>query len=105
VVIARVRRALAVLAVTVAAAAVVVGLGVLAESAAAVRVAEESVGAPQSTVVVTVRHERTPWEVARRLAPAASGPELATLAERIVTDNSLGPAPLHPGQVLRVTSG
>jgi hypothetical protein len=100
-----VRRTLAGLAATVVAAAVVVGLGVLADSAAAVRAAEESVRAPQGTVVVTVRAERTPWEVARRLVPRAPGPEVATLAERIVTDNSLGSVPLHPGQVLRVTSG
>lgn len=99
-VVVRLRRALAGLAVTVAAAAVVVVLGVLADDAAAVRAAE---GAPGDPVVVTVGAERTPWEVAQRLAPGASGPELADLAEQIVTDNSLGPVPLHPGQVLRVT--
>jgi hypothetical protein len=103
--LARVRRVLAGLAVTVAAAVAVVALGVLADSAAAVRSAEESVRAPEGVVVVTVRAERTPWEVAQRLAPGASGPELGALAERIVTDNSLGSVPLHPGQVLRVTSG
>src|SRR5690606_26816911 len=59
----RLRRALAGLAVAAAAAAVVVSLGVLASSAAAVRVAEEAVRSPQS-VVVTVGAERTPWEVA-----------------------------------------
>lgn len=96
----RLRRALAGLAVTVAAAAVVVVLGVLADDAAAVRAAE---GVPGGPVVVTVGVERTPWDVAQRLAPGASGPELAALAEQIVTDNSLGPVPLHPGQVLRVT--
>jgi hypothetical protein len=101
----RVRRVFAGIAVTIAAAAAVVALGVLADSAAAVRAAEESVRAPQGTVVVTVGAERTPWEIARRIAPGASGPEVATLAERIVTDNSLGSVPLHPGQVLRVTSG
>jgi hypothetical protein len=100
----RVRRVLAGLAVTVAAAAVVVGLGVLADSAAAVRAAERSVSAPQGTVVVTVRDEHSAWDVARRIAPGASGPEVATLAERIVTENSLGSVPLHPGQVLRVTA-
>jgi hypothetical protein len=103
--LARVRRGLAGLAVTVATAAVVVGLGVLADSAAAVRAAEESVAAPPGIVVVTVRDERSPWEVARRLAPGARGPELASIAERIVTENSLGSVPLRPGQVLRVTSG
>jgi len=103
--LARLRRVFAGIAVTVVAAAAVVVLGVLADSASAVRAAEESVRAPQGTVVVTVGAERTPWEVAQRLAPGASGPELADLAERIVTDNSLGSVPLHPGQVLRVTSG
>jgi hypothetical protein len=78
---------------------------VLADSAAAVRAAEESVAAPPGTVVLTVRDERSPWEVARRIAPGAQGPELASIAERIVTENSLGSVPLHPGQVLRVTSG
>jgi hypothetical protein len=96
---------LAGLAVTVVAGAVMVGLGVLAESAAAVRAGEEAVRAPQGPIVVTVGVERTPWDVAQRLAPGASGPELADLAEQIVTDNSLGSVPLHPGQVLRVTSG
>jgi hypothetical protein len=100
----RLRRALAGLAVAAAAAAVVVSLGVLASSAAAVRVAEEAVRSPQS-VVVTVGAERTPWEVAQRLAPGAPGPEVAALAERIVTDNSLGSVPLRPGQVLRVSFG
>jgi hypothetical protein len=105
VLLGRVRRVLAALAVTVAAAAVVVGLGVLADSATAVRAAERSVSAPHGTVVVTVRGEHTAWEVARRIAPGASGPEVAALAERIVTENSLGSVPLRPGQVLSVTSG
>jgi hypothetical protein len=103
--LARVRRVLAGLAVTVVAGAVVVGLGVLADASAAVRAGEEAVRAPQAPIVVTVGAERTPWDVARRLAPAAPGPVLADLAERIVTDNSLGSVPLHPGQVLRVTPG
>lgn len=104
VLLARVRRVLAGLAVTVVAGAVVVGLGMLADATAAVGAAE-AVHAPQGPIVVTVGAERTPWDVARRFAPGASGPELAALAERIVTDNSLGSMPLHPGQVLRVTSG
>jgi hypothetical protein len=105
VLLAQVRRVLAGLAVTVAAGAVVVALGVLADSTAAVRAGEEAVRAPQGPIVVTVGVERTPWDVAHRLAPGASGPELADLAEQIVTDNSLGSVPLHPGQVLRVTYG
>jgi hypothetical protein len=103
---AGVRRALAGVAVTVVAGAVVVGLGLLADTAAAGRAAEEAAApAPRGPIVLTVDLERTPWDVARRVAPGASGPELAALAEQIVIDNSLGPVPLRPGQVLRVTSG
>jgi hypothetical protein len=83
---------------------VVVGLGVLVDTAAAAR-AGEAARVAQDRAVVTVGVERTPWDVARRVAPAASGPELAALAEQIVTENSLAPVPLQPGQVLRVTSG
>jgi hypothetical protein len=104
VVLARVQRVLAGLVVTVVAGALVVGLGLLADAAAVTR-AGEAGRAPQAPVVVTVGAERSPWDVARRVAPGASGPELAAIAERIVTDNSLGSVPLHPGQVLRVTSG
>jgi hypothetical protein len=103
--LARVRRMLAGLVVTVVAGAIVVGLGLLADAAAVTRAGEQAGRAPQGLVVVTVGAERSPWDVARRVAPGASGPELAALAERIVTDNSLGSVPLHPGQVLRVTSG
>jgi hypothetical protein len=103
---ARLRRAVTGLAVTVVAGAVVVGLGLLADAAATGRAGEEAAApAPRGPIVVTVDLERTPWDVARRVAPGASGPELAALAERIVIDNSLGPVPLRPGQVLRVTSG
>jgi hypothetical protein len=123
------RRAVVGLAVTVVAAAVVVGLGQVAETVAAVRAVESGgpagslVPAPLDrsnawpgampiaqrveggTVTITVAAERTVWEVARAVAPGASGSELAALVERIVTDNSLGSARLHPGQVLRVTVG
>jgi hypothetical protein len=103
--LARLRRVLAGLVVAVVAGALVVGLGLLADAAAVTRAGEQAGRAPHAPVVVTVGAERSPWDVARRVAPGASGPELAALAERIVTDNSLGPVPLHPGQVLRVTSG
>jgi len=81
---------------------VVAGLGVLADDAAAVRAAEGA-RASDGPVVVTVGAERTPWEVAQRIAPGAPGPEVAELAERIVTGNSLGSVPLRPGQVLTVS--
>ena len=87
---ARARRLLAGLVVAVVAGALVVGLGLLADAAAVTRAREQVGRAPQAPVVVTVGAERSPWDVARRVAPGASGPELAALAERIVTDNSLG---------------
>jgi hypothetical protein len=103
--LARGRQIVAGLAVTVVAGAVVVALGLLVDAAAAARAGDGEARAPQVPVIVMIDAERTPWDVARRVAPGASGPELAALAERIVTDNSLGPVPLHPGQVLRVTPG
>ncbi|WP_343941546.1 hypothetical protein, partial [Pseudonocardia zijingensis] len=103
--LARLRRGLAGVAVALGAAVVVAALGVVADGAAAVRTGEAAVSAPPGTIVVTVGAERTPWEVAQRIAPGAPGERLAGLAEQIVTDNSLGPVPLRPGQVLRVTSG
>jgi len=101
----RARRVLAVLAVTVVSAAAAVGLGLLADATAGMRAGEAGPADSEAPIVVMVGSERTAWDVARRVAPASSGPELAALAEQIVTDNSLGPVPLHPGQVLRVTSG
>jgi hypothetical protein len=61
------------------------------------------------TVTVTVDPDADPgstvWDVARQVAPAASGPELAALAERIVVDNGLSSVRVSPGQQLRVTVG
>jgi hypothetical protein len=97
---------LAGLGVTVAAAAVVVGLGLLSGAASEMRGGGGAPAHPASTVAtVTVEAESTVWEVAQRVAPASSGPELAAVAERIVTDNSLTSVQLHPGQVLRVIAG
>jgi hypothetical protein len=98
-------RVLAGLAATAATAAVVLGLGLLAGAASEGRGGAGS-GAPARPVAtVTVEEEGTVWEVAERVAPASTGPELAAMAERIVTDNSLTTVRLHPGQVLRVTGG
>jgi hypothetical protein len=102
---ARGRRVLAGLAVMVVAGAVVVGLGLLTEAAAGARGGTDAAPASPGMIIVMVESERTAWDVARRVSPNSSGPELAALAERIVTDNSLTPVPLRPGQVLRVTSG
>lgn len=104
------RRLVAGLVVVLLAAAVVVGLGqllVLAgpadPGAAAVQAGPGS--APGSTgAVVTVGAERTVWDLARRLEPAADGPRSAVLAERIVVANRLTSVELRPGQVLRVPS-
>ena len=98
----RVRRAMAGLGVTVVVIAVVVGLGLLADVAAQSRGASLP---PAPVATVTVAAEATVWDVARRVAPEVSEPELAALTERIVTENSLTSVQLHPGQVLRVTVG
>lgn len=105
------------LGVIVLAAAVVVGLGLLAGVSGSER-GPASVGpaavlpaswpspVPAQVVpgatVVTVAPGETLWDVARRVAPAASGSDLAGVAERLVTDNSLTSVRLRPGQVLRV---
>jgi hypothetical protein len=115
-------RALVVAALTVAAAVVVVLLGLLADEVTAARAgapAAPVAAAPAAfdtavdaafdpadgTVTVTVGTEVTVWEVAERVAPSSSGPEVAALAERLVTDNGLSTVRVHPGQVLRVTAG
>jgi hypothetical protein len=61
-------------------------------------------GPVDAATTVTVGSEETVWEVAQRIAPAGSGPEVAALAERLVTDNGLSSVRVHPGQVLRVTT-
>jgi nucleoid-associated protein YgaU len=92
------------------AAAVVVGLGqllVLAGPAdpASAAVQAGTASAPEPTAaMVTVGAERTVWDLARRLEPAAAGPRHAVLAERIVVLNHLTSVELRPGQVLRVPS-
>jgi LysM repeat protein len=57
-----------------------------------------------SAATVTVGSEETVWEVAQEIAPAASGSDVAALAERLVTANGLSSVRVHPGQVLRVTT-
>jgi hypothetical protein len=58
----------------------------------------------QLAPTATVGSERTVWDLARRLEPAAAGPRHAVLAERIVVLNHLTSVELRPGQVLRVPS-
>jgi hypothetical protein len=104
------RRLLGGLLVVLLAAAVVVGLGQLlvlagpaAPAAAAVQAGTGSATEP-TAAMVTVGAERTVWDLARRLEPAADGPRNAVLAERIVVVNHLTSVELRPGQVLRVPS-
>ncbi|MGH3567654.1 MAG: LysM peptidoglycan-binding domain-containing protein [Pseudonocardia sp.] len=116
----RVLRGAAVLGVIAASAAVVVGLGLVAgvggsergpASVGPAAVLPTSWPAPvpvpvvPGATMVTVAPGETLWDVARRVAPAASGPELAGVAERIVMDNSLTSVRLRPGQVLWITNG
>jgi hypothetical protein len=106
---------LAGLALVLVAAAVVVGLGRIADVAAQSRAAEapavsqvDQVG--QVTVgrvgvggvTVTVTTAGTVWDVADRVAPGASGPERAALVDRIVAANALTSMRVAPGTVLRV---
>jgi len=103
------------LALALVAAAVVVGLGRIADVATQSRAAEGSaVSHPghvgQLTVgrvgvgevTVTVLTACTVWDVADRVAPGASGPERAALADRIVAANALTSMRVAPGTVLRV---
>ena len=118
VVVQRRRSALLVTALMAAVATGVVLLGLLADTVSDARAtARSTVGAPAEIAtaeaasrvtatadVITVEDEATVWDVAERLAPSASGPELAATAERLVTDNGLTSVRVHPGQVLRVTT-
>jgi hypothetical protein len=120
----RLRKLLAGLALVLVAAAVVLGLGRIADVAARSRAAEapavshvgqvgqvgqvDEVG--QVTVVrvragevaVTVTTAGTVWDVADRVAPGASGPERAALVDQIVAANALTSMRVAPGMVLRV---
>ena len=111
----RLRRFLAGLALVLVAAAVVVGLGRIADIAAQSRAAEAPtvsqadqigqftvgrVGVGEVTVTVTTAG--TVWDVADRVAPDASGPERAALVDRIVAANALTSMRVAPGTVLRV---
>ena len=123
----RLRKLLAGLALVLVAAAVVVGLGRIADVAAQSRAAEApavgqvgqvgqigqigqvgqvgevTVGRVDAgEVTVTVATAITVWEVADRVAPGASGPERAALVDRIVAANALASMRVAPGTVLRV---
>ena len=85
-----------------AAAAVVVGLGRVADLTAQSRATEMPVAAQVADVTVTVTTPGTVWDVADRVAPGASGPQRAALVDRIVVANSLTSLRVEPGAVLRV---
>ncbi|MDT7552951.1 MAG: hypothetical protein QOI16_1487, partial [Pseudonocardiales bacterium] len=80
----RVRRVVVGLAVVLAAAAVVFGLGRVADAAAHARVSAAPVAAE---VTITVDAPGTVWDVADGVAPGASGPERAAMVDRIVAAN------------------
>lgn len=109
-VVLRVRRALAGVAATVVAAAVVVGLGLVGNAAAQPHGAAADpapaaisvVGPVDAVLTVRVETPGTVWDVARRVAPAAQGPEMAAVVERIVSANSLRSIEVRSGQVLTV---
>jgi hypothetical protein len=90
---------LAAVGVALASALVVIGLGLLAEAAQAAGTAESAASGAQ---VVAAEPGETVWELARRVAPSAAGPELAALTQRIVEANSLGSVRLQPGQLVQV---
>ncbi len=110
---ARMRRALAGVALLAASTAAVLALGLLARAVApdlAPAPVPASSAVPSSApgvvpIVVVAEAGETVWEVVDRVAPGASGAERAALAERIVVDNGLRSVRLQPGQVLRVSPG
>ncbi|MCE3553814.1 hypothetical protein LWC33_20450 [Pseudonocardia sp. RS11V-5] len=100
----RMRRAVGVVVLALASAAVVVGLGLLAGVAGD---AHARAVVPAGTVQVTVEPGESIWDVARRTVPAAGSAGTAGTAavvERIAADNALpvDAAPLPAGLALRV---
>jgi hypothetical protein len=95
----RVRRVVAGFAVALVAAAVVFGLGRLADAASHARVPAASAVAE---VTVTVDAPGTVWDVVDGVAPSATGPQRAEMVDRVVVVNSLTSVRVWPGEVLRV---
>ncbi len=94
-----------------AAAAVVVGLGRIADLTAHARGADAPAVAQVAHVAqvgdsaeatVTIAAPGTVWDVVDGVAPGASGPQRVALVDRIVAANSLTSLRVWPGQVLRV---
>jgi hypothetical protein len=97
----RARRIAAGLAVVLAAAAVVFGLGRLADATSQARASGAPVVAV-GEVTVTVHAPGTVWDVVDGVAPGASGPQRAAMVDRTVAANSLTSVRVWPGEVLRV---
>jgi hypothetical protein len=95
----RVRRIVAGFAVALVAAAVVFGLGRVADAASQARGPAAHVVAE---VTVTVDAPGTVWDVVDGVAPSAPGPERAAMVDRVVVVNSLTSVEVWPGEVLRV---
>jgi hypothetical protein len=97
--VVRVRRIVAGFAVALVAAAVVFGLGRIADAASQARGPAAAVVAE---VTVTVDAPGTVWDVVDGVAPSASGPDRAAMVDRVVVVNSLTSLRVWPGEVLRV---
>jgi hypothetical protein len=95
----RVRRIVAGFAVSLVAAAVVFGLGRVADAASHARAAAVPVVAE---VTVTVDAPGTVWDIVDGVVPSADGPERAAMVDRIVAVNALTSFRVWPGEVLRV---
>ena len=90
------------LALALAAAAVVVGLGRVADLTAHARGADTPAVVSNAEITVTIAAPGTVWDVADGVAPGVSGPQRAALVDRIVAANSLTSVRVWPGEVLRV---
>ncbi len=80
-------------------AAVVFGLGWVADAAAQARGSASPVVAE---VTVTVEQPGTVWDVVDGVAPSVSGPQRAAMVDQVVAVNSLSSVRVWPGEVLRV---
>lgn len=80
-------------------AAVVFGLGWVADAAAQARGPASPVVAE---VTVTVEQPGTVWDVVAGVAPRVSGPQRAAMVDQVVAVNSLSSVRVWPGEVLRV---
>ncbi|HEY0814441.1 MAG TPA: hypothetical protein VGE11_14275, partial [Pseudonocardia sp.] len=100
-----VRRIVAGFVVALVTAAVVFGLGRVADAVSHARepvAPEVAEVAEVAEVTVAVDAPGTVWDVADGVAPNATGPQRAAMVDRIVVANSLTSLRVRPGEVLRV---